>query len=171
MFRVDDSTTPLDIPTDAEVALYFDGDFATTPEVAARFKRVRWITVLANWRECGIQDLLEQTYFRPSLMRAFVRGRSHINEKARIYVDRDQAREAIRSLYDFGHSPQLLRYPGLEWWISTLDNEQWTPDELAQDLAQNWDAPEIKADKIWANQNTPAQPGQHYDGSNLFLPF
>ena len=54
--------------------------------------------------------------------------------------------------------------PGCLFWIATLDNKDWTVEQLAADLAANWGA-RIPAAQIWACQN---KPRGEYDVSTLF---
>ena len=89
-----------------------------------------------------------------------------MNVRARTYCDRANAADAVRALFDDGHG-KLLGYPGLYWWISTLDGVEWTAQNLAEDLAKNWDALEITADRIWACQNKTGA----VDESILYQPF
>jgi hypothetical protein len=83
------------------------------------------------------------------------------------YVDRAQAAEAVAMLRDFGQG-ELLAYPRLKWWIATFPDVYDTAEDLAAELAAKWGAPEITADRIWANQHTDAGS---YDISKVYGAF
>lgn len=181
MTEFGDSAEWRNIPADLAAVLPIDGNFAAPPAAAARFPRVRWYTVTGDYRHAGAIDWeLGNPCFNAGSLRRFVRGRRAMGVRARVYVDRADAREALDAL-----GPGLLSYAALLWWIPTLDGKRWTADELAGDLAANWDAP-IPAGQLWANQYvtmTPAGPvtemprqarirearaGGAYDVSTLF---
>lgn len=157
------------IPPGSVAALGRDGEWAAPLDAPGKLQLVdhRWITVKADYRNCSIQDVLEQPWFTPGMARGFVRGRRAREMDAIEYVDRAQAAEAVAALRDFGHG-DLLAYGRLFWWIATLDDQDWTAEDLARDLADNWGAPEITADRIWANQHTDAGK---YDISRSYLAF
>lgn len=157
------------IPRQVDALLYVDGEFAA-PSDAPRIlqlQRVRWITVKADYRRAGAIDLLEQPWYTPGMLRAYVRGRRSMGKLARVYVDEAQAAEAVAALRDWGNG-ELLDYAGLYWWISTLDGRVLSPAELAAELAARWEAPEIEADHIWAHQRLDLGD---YDESDLYLPW
>jgi hypothetical protein len=145
-------------PADAtHAALYGDGDFQADPaDAKARFKFRRWITVLGTVT-CGLADFEpgNEIYGRRGALRQWATDRLNTyRDPPVVYVDRALASQAVADL------------DGLRtlFWIPTADNRDWTPQELAADLAANWNAP-IPAAAIWGNQNVWA-PG--YDRSNLF---
>jgi hypothetical protein len=111
-----DSTQPELMPEGSHACLYFDGDFAATAEQAKRFAAVRWITVLGNYRNCGIADFEagNEVFSQPGALRAFVEGRRNMGVRARVYCDRANL-STVRSELD-----------GLEYlvWLSTLDGDQ-----------------------------------------------
>lgn len=151
-----DSSDWRNIPHGSDAALYKDGAFEAPPDAPERLElhRVRWITVIGDYRRAGIVDWEPgNEVFTPPGLRGYVRGRRGMNTRARIYTDRADAAEAVAALRDFGHG-ELLQYGGLMWWIATLDDLFETAEEIAADLAANWGAPEITADKIWADQFT-----------------
>jgi hypothetical protein len=112
-----DSTDPAKIPSGAHAALYRDGDYAATTEQASRFAAVRWITVLGDWRTCGIADV-ENGDMTPGDARLWVKGRQSIGKRARVYCNRDTLPD-VRTACD-----------GLDYlvWISTLDGDKLTAD-------------------------------------------
>ncbi len=163
----DDSATEANLPSGQRVMLPVDGRFADTAASAARFSAVRWYTVTGDYRRAGGIDWeTGNPCFTPAGLRGYVRGRRAMNVRARVYCDRADAADAVRALFDGGHG-RLLYYPGLCWWISTLDGRVWTAQDLAEDLAKNWDAPEITADKLWACQYQGG-PSAPLDKSVLF---
>lgn len=154
------------IPRGSSAMLYQDGQYAAPADAPAQLglQRARWITVVNNYRRCGAIDLFEQPWWSPALLRSYVRGRRAMDARARVYTDEAAAAEQVAALRD---SPggQLLAYPGLVWWVATLDGRQLTADQLAAELANQWDAPEITADRIWAHQRANVR---EYDESDLF---
>lgn len=158
------------LPHDSDVALYCDGNFEAPPtaEKELNAKRVRLITVTGNWRNASIVDYekLNPVYF-PAGLRAFVRGRRSLNMDAIVYCNQSTAAEAISALRDSGHGT-LLDYPRLFWWIATLDNVELSAVELARQLMDLWDAPEITIRNLWANQWTQGDGGL-YDESRRYL--
>lgn len=164
-----DSDVWQDLPPNSNVMLYKDGLFAAPADAPQQLHAtgVRYITVTGDYRGCGAIDWeTGNPCFTAAGLRGYVRGRRALNAVARVYCDRADAHEALWALYDSGHGT-LGEYDKLVWWISTLDNVQWTADALARELAANWDAP-IAASKLWGNQYGPAKPGAHYDTSNVY---
>jgi hypothetical protein len=111
-----DSTRPALIPAGSHACLYFDGDYAATAQQAKRFAAVRWITVLGNYRDCGIADFEEgnEVYAEAGALRAWVEGRTSMHCRARVYCDRSNLPK-VRGLLE-----------GLEYlvWLATLDGEK-----------------------------------------------
>lgn len=161
----DSARWPL-IPEGSTAALGRDGEWAAPLDAPAKLRLVdhRWITVFADYRNCSIQDILEQRWVTPGMVRGFVRGRKAMDMEAIEYVDRAQAAEAVAMLRDFGNG-ELLAYPRLKWWIATFPDVYTSAEELAAELAAKWGAPEITADRIWADQHTDHGT---YDQSTLF---
>ena len=96
-------------------ALYHDGRFAATPEQAKRFSRVRWITVIGDYRNCGIIDYEPgEADYTPGRLRAFVQGRKDMNCRARVYCNRS----------DLAGAQKAVEGLPVEWWISTLDGNK-----------------------------------------------
>lgn len=139
-------------------ALYSDGDFAADPAAAkARFKYRRWITVLGDVN-AGLADFEPGNliYNQRGALRNWATGHMNVSRGTPIvYVDRALAAVALADL-------DGLR---ILYWIPTADGKDWTPEELAADLKDNWNAP-IPASSIWANQNVWV--ANEYDRSNLF---
>lgn len=136
----------------AAAILPVDGRFAVTSGEASRFGRVRWYTVTGDGTRAGAIDWEPgNPCFTAAALRGFVRVRRSLGARARVYVQRSLAAEAIAALRDFG-AGELLAYPRLLWWIPTADGAPWTAETLAANLADVWDAP-IPAGQIWANQN------------------
>ena len=111
-----DSTQPELIPAGTHACLYYDGEFAATPEQAKRFAAVRWITVLGNYADCGIADFEagNAVFSEPGALRSFVEGRHKMGVRARVYCDRANL-PTVRSELD-----------GLTYlvWIGTLDGDK-----------------------------------------------
>jgi hypothetical protein len=111
-----DSTQPDLIPAGTHACLYYDGEFAATPEQAKRFAAVRWITVLGNYADCGIADFEagNAVFSEPGALRSFVEGRHKMGVRARVYCDRANL-PTVRSELD-----------GLTYlvWIGTLDGDK-----------------------------------------------
>lgn len=161
MTKFYDSATYEDIPQGAQyAALYADGIYAV-PNLrdVIRIPHRRWITVTGENPHCGIAD--------------FEHGNSVYNERGRlrewalrrlslklvppvVYVDRADLHLAINEMTG------LPRY----WWIPTLDNREWTAEELAADIRDNF-SEDIPVSEIWANQYT--DHGNQWDESNLFI--
>lgn len=161
-----DAATWENLPHQSQVMLYKDGRYAVpanAPQVLEA-SAVRYITITGDYRGCGAIDWEPgNPCFTAQGIRSYVRGRRALNVDARVYCDRADAAEAIAALWDFGHG-ELLSYPKLMWWISTLDNIQWPQDALAQELANHWGAP-IPAGQIWGNQFAT---GEAYDTTNVY---
>jgi hypothetical protein len=115
-----DSTQPDLIPEDTYAALYYDGDYAATPEQAKRFAAVRWITILGDYANCGIADFEQgnPVYSQPGALRAFVQGRMNMGKRARVYSDLSNL-PTVRSELD-----------GLDYlvWLATLDGNKLSPN-------------------------------------------
>jgi hypothetical protein len=111
-----DSTQPDKIPARAHACLYYDGDYKATPEQAARFTAVRWITVLGDYEHCGIADFEagNAVFSKPGALRAFVEGRNHMNVRARVYCDLSNLPKVRAEL------------EGLDYlvWLGTLDGNK-----------------------------------------------
>jgi hypothetical protein len=114
-----DSTQPEEIPAGSHACLYYDGDYAASPEQASRFAATRWITVLGDYRNCGIADFEagNEVYSKPGALRAYVEGRKSMNVRARVYSDLSNL-PTVRSELE-----------GLEYlvWLSTLDGNKLSP--------------------------------------------
>lgn len=169
-----DAAYPENLPRGRLVALYADGDFAVTKSQldALQPAGVRWITVTGNGEIASILDAQPDNFLSPARIRGFVRTRRAANEDAIIYTPRSWVAEYLAILTDFGHG-SLGQYAGLFWWIPTLDNTQWTAEELSADLAENWEA-EIPPGRIFGNQWTQLPQlgiGAKVDVSSLFLPW
>jgi hypothetical protein len=115
-----DSTRPDLIPADTAACLYYDGLYAATPEQAKRFRAVRWITVLGDYRNCGIADFESgnEVYDKAGALREYVQGRVNMGARARVYCDRSNL-ELVRA--DLKGLNYLV-------WIGTLDGNKLSPD-------------------------------------------
>jgi len=111
-----DSTRPAEIPAGSHACLYYDGDYAATTSQAKRFEATRWITVLGNYRNCGIADFEagNEVYSKAGALRAFVQGRKNMNVRARVYCNLSNLSK-VRSELE-----------GLEYlvWLATLDGNK-----------------------------------------------
>ena len=161
-----DAATWQNIPHGTSACLYGDGRYAApadAPKILG-LTQYRIITVTGDYRIAGAIDFEPgNPCYDPRTLRRYVRGRRNSGHRARVYCDRADASEAWHGLTE-GTDTNLRDYA--EWWISTLDGTDWTPDELAADLASRWGAP-IPAGKLWGNQNRGGMTAP-YDESNLF---
>ena len=111
-----DSTQPAEIPAGSHACLYYDGDYAATAAQAKRFVATRWITVLGDYRNCGIADFEQgnEVYSKSGALRAFVQGRKNMNVRARVYCNQSNLPK-VRSELE-----------GLEYlvWLATLDGNK-----------------------------------------------
>jgi hypothetical protein len=169
-----DATDPRNYPHGQPACFYGDGRWAVTATdvIAIAPPERRFITVTGNGRTCSILDGRPDNPLTAAQVRGFVRDRRGAQEDAIIYCPRSWVAEYQRILFDDGHG-QLGAYGRLWWWIATLDGIDWTPENLAADIAANWDAT-IQPGRIWAVQNNqlPAiGPGALVDQSQLFLPW
>ena len=118
-----DSTQPELIPEGAAACLYYDGDYAATAEQAKRFSLVRWITILGDYRNCGVADFEagNPVYSQSGALRSYVQGRIGMGTRARVYCDLSNL-ATVRSELD-----------GLEYlvWIGTLDGNKLSHDYTA----------------------------------------
>jgi hypothetical protein len=111
-----DSTRPELIPAGAHACLYFDGRYAATKQEAKRFAAVRWITVVGNYRDCGVADYEagNAVYSKAGALRAWVQGRMNMHTRARVYCDR-------------ANLPKVRAHlEGLDYlvWLATLDGDK-----------------------------------------------
>lgn len=162
------------LPRGRYLCVYGDGDPSSVPSVAdiGHLEPIdhRVITVTGNHHIASILDGRPDNNVSDATTRAFVRGRKASGYDAIMYAPRAYVAEVVRAL---AADTSLLNYPNLWWWIPTLDGRQWTPGELAADLAANWGA-DIDPGHIWANQWDQLPhlgPGALVDVSNLFLAF
>lgn len=132
------------IPDAAPAALYHDGIYACPQGETSRLGPVRWITIAADYRNCGIADYEpgNAVFDVPGMLREFVAGRLGMRRRARVYADRDNMASAAAEL------------DGLpfEWWIATLDGNRLSPDY---------------ASNLWAVQ-FEGGPNGHFDRSVLY---
>lgn len=156
------------IPQGSLAALYLDGRWPAPPNAATVLHSpgVRRITVTGNYKEASIIDFEPGDVTSTQRLRRFVRGRRASGELAIVYSDRADAADTWDGLTE-GADTNLRDYA--KWWISTLDEINWSADELSANLHASWDAP-IPPSQLWANQNMPGINGTS-DRSNLFLPF
>lgn len=134
-------------------ALYRDGRFAAPTDApqTLKLKRHRWITIDDDYRDCSIIDWEQgNPCFTAQGLVRFVLGRRGLDKEAIPYFDRADAHAAVDALKSYG-TGQLWRYPRLYFWLGTLDGTPLTAEDLAEQLADRWDAP-IPTDRIWADQ-------------------
>jgi len=100
-------------------ALYYDGDFRAPAAAQDEFATTRWITVLGDWRNCGIADFEQgnEVYSRPGALRAYVVGRKSLGLRARVYCDRANLPKVRQLLVD---ETYLV-------WVATLDGSKLEP--------------------------------------------
>jgi hypothetical protein len=118
-----DSTQPELMPEGSHACLYYDGDYAATAAQAKRFAAARWITVLGDYRNCGIADFEagNEVFSKSGALRAFVQGRINMGTRARVYTD-------LSNLPKVRSECEGLNYLV---WLATLDgnklNKNYTP--------------------------------------------
>ena len=126
-----DAATWQNIPPGSWAALARDGRFAVEPAaVERRFERVRYITVLggkAAAAYAGIADYEDGDAAKsvPGALREWAAERREMNCLARGYADRSDLPEMHRLIGDL---------PNVRYWVSTLDDKQWTVEELVADI-------------------------------------
>lgn len=161
------------IPHGADALLYYDGNYKAPADAPAvlGLRQHRWITVLGDYHHAGAVDWEPgNPCFTPAGLRAYVAGRKSIGARARVYVQRSLVSAALAAL-DSPEAPgDLPTWPGLLWWIPTLDGHQLTATQLQADLATHWGAV-LPIQSLWAQQWTQIPelgPGALADQSTLF---
>lgn len=172
MSKFYDAADVRNYPHGQPACFYGDGRNAVTASdiVAIGPPEHRLITTQANPRRCSILDGRPDFALTPAQVRGFVRGRKGRNQDAILYSDREMVVEYQRILLDDDHG-DLASYERLYWWIATLDGIDWTPRDLAADLAANYHAT-LDPGRIWGNQNNQLPElgaGALVDQSELFL--
>lgn len=141
------------------VALYADGRYAVAgSDPITRVPHRRWITVTGDMPHAGIGDYEpgNSLFHEDGKLRIWASMRLAEHRSVPIiYCDRANLHLALNEI---GRLPRL-------WWIPTLDNREWTPDELSDNIAQEYGIV-IPPYEIWANQFTD-RSGE-FDISNLF---
>jgi hypothetical protein len=118
-----DSTQPELMPAGSHACLYYDGDYAATTAQAKRFAAARWITVIGDYRNCGIADFEagNEVFSKSGALRSFVQGRINMGTRARVYTD-------LSNLPKVRSECEGLNYLV---WLATLDgnklNKNYTP--------------------------------------------
>lgn len=165
MVQFYDSSDVANIPLEADhAALYGDGAYQVSgTQIPPHITYRRWITVL-GLNTCGIADFEpgNAVFEDKQALRQWAAEHHAIDQGIPIvYTDRENAAAAVQ------RCTGLLVY----YWISTLDNRDWTPAGLSLNMAQGDGGrvppAKIAPNRIWANQNVTV-PGK-YDRSNLFL--
>lgn len=160
------------IPQGSSAILYLDGRYAAPPSAPTvlALAEVGWMTVTGDANGAGSIDWeAGNACFTPNGLAAYVAQRKAMGKRARVYVQRSLVSAALAAL-DQSEAQDLATYPGLLWWIPTLDGREWTAAELQHDLATNWNA-NLPLATIWANQWTQIPhigPGALADQSSLF---
>lgn len=115
-----DSTRPDLIPAGSYAALYYDGDFAASPEAMARLGPVRWITVTGDYEHCGLADFEQgnPVFSVPGALYTWVQGRITMGKRARVYCDLSNL-PRVRNL--------LVGVDSYEVWLATLDGSKLSP--------------------------------------------
>lgn len=157
-----------EIPDGSHAMLYMDGIYAVPPNAVDVLHTAHWhfITVLGS-PAAGACDWLPDNSFD---LAAYVAGRKARDNRARVYTPRAYLRQALLAL-GWPRAGHLWAYPGLFWWIPTLDDVQWTAESLSINIGRYWNA-DIPADRIWGNQWTQQPeigPAAVRDQSTLFL--
>lgn len=144
------------IPPGSDALLYLDGDFAAPADalVQLRLRRHRWLTVEGDYRRAGAIDWEPgNPCFTPAGLRDYVAGRRSISCRARVYVQRSLVSQALAALDDPEGPGDLATWPGLLWWIPTLDGIERTAAQIVADLAAHFDAV-LPVSSIWGQQWT-----------------
>lgn len=161
-----------DIPRGSSAMLYLDGDYAAPADAPRQLALAawRWITVTGNARGAGAIDWEEgNPCFTPAGLAGYVGERKVMDCRARVYCQRSLLSAALDALAD-APGGSLATYPGLLWWVPTLDGRRWTAAQLAADCAANWNA-SLPVATLWAAQwdQIPALgPSALADVSELF---
>lgn len=110
-----------------------------------------------------------EAYTEVGAAREFAETRAAHKQRVISYCPRALLGELLREL-----GPALWHYPDHRLWIPTLDDHQWSPDELAADIASGWGII-VEPWRIWGNQfgsGGPRGSGElEWDESSLFRDF
>jgi hypothetical protein len=159
--QFDDAALFDSLPPDlAYAALYADGRYRVPADAMPRARKIthrRWITVSGQVAHAGIADFEPQNsvYDTPGMLRNWAAMR--LTERKSIpivYSDRADVKAAV------GELGKLPAYH----WIATLDQKQWTPEEIVANLRDEFGVT-LTVGQIWANQFTDLGK---IDVSNLF---
>jgi hypothetical protein len=121
-----DAVTPASIPAGKDAVLYWDGDYAATPEQARRFAHVRWNSVLggedaARHTGCLDYEKYNASMDDPGRLVEWVDTRAQMNCLARVYVNLSTLKQAYA---------QVGRKTNVRWWLATLDGAPWSAATL-----------------------------------------
>jgi hypothetical protein len=159
-----DAIDPTLIPFSHATLYGQDCEYPCPADVSIQFpsSNRRWITQQGH-PESLIADYEPHTtvYNQPSRLREWHSLRRAFHRRCVVYVDRANASQAVA---DLNHSVHVL------YWIATLDGKEQTAEELAVDLAANYNA-DISATQIWAQQVETVKDDSGnalYDRSILF---
>lgn len=168
--RMADSVTPNLIPEKYRqkpngVALYVNGMWAVTRKVLDHYPRSIRISVTGS-RESAADARcvdVERGDATPKDVPGFVHARDLMNRDHLIYSDRSNVAAILGEF--------KLQYPSrhptdLNFWISTLDNGNWTPEAICSNLSKEWGA-SLKPEQVKAIQ---VSDYGHFDMSLIFDP-
>lgn len=177
MTEVYDSATWPEAPPSTDYGMkYADGEFAKYQD-RVEFTHTRFITVHGHYRVAGAIDYEPGNWaYNPWTLTRYVTGRRGMDARSRLYCDRADARQALQVLGWHGQTwpPGVITqttplWAYTEWWIGTLDGDDWPAEDLAADLASRWGAP-IPVSRLWGNQWTQVARGG-IDQTRLYLTF
>lgn len=160
------------IPRGSAAMLYRDGDYAAPVTAPADLDLTawRWITVTGDYVNCGAIDWEPgNPCYTPMGLASYVAGRKGLGKRGRVYCQRSLLSAALDALAD-SPTGNLATYPGLLWWIPTLDGRRWTAIDLARDCSQNYNAA-LPVATLWAcqfDQIPQLGPAAVADVSELF---
>jgi len=138
------------IPEGASALLYADGRFVAPKSAAARFGRVRWITVMGTpgaARYAGVADYEQgNPIFTGRSLVTWAQTRLQMNCRARVYTNLTNFRAAYSQVHNL---------PNVRYHIATLNDtevdHELTAAQLTQMIKEKWGIT-IDQEWIWAHQ-------------------
>jgi hypothetical protein len=171
MIRMADSVEPWEIPElfrsgNNGVMAYANGPRQWSPEQLADFPRLHHITVnplsvLPDAWRCMSMDVENEDCEPADVPPWYEKRREQLGADAMTmpYCDRSTVLPICQEMEKAGLDPAALW-----WWIATLDNLSWTPEQLSVHLEASWGA-EIAPARIACIQ---IYPMGSYDESRWF---
>jgi hypothetical protein len=147
------------------VTTYADGTYQGPPDIYQRYPHVHSITSEGrSWKpQLGDYEPTLELFDVPGRCKQWVERRVVRRLRVIPYSDRDNLQALHAEL-----GPYLFTHPLVHFWITTLDGQQWTAQELSNNIQGGWGI-WIPPSRLWANQFADAaQSGGNWDTSNLF---